>query len=492
MPDQAAASDTVLVGRYRLVGPIARGGMAEVWEGHDVVLDRPVAVKLLHAHLAADDTFLERFRREAIAAAGLSHRNVISTFDTGNDQGHAFIVMELVRGQTLAAALADGPLPPARAIGIAVEVADALEYAHRAGVVHRDIKPANILLFDDGRAKVSDFGIAKATTGKDLTQTGTMLGTTKYVSPEQVEGRPLDGRSDVYALGIVLYEMLCGRPPFRAETDMATALMHVRAQARPLSEVCSGVPPRLDQAVRTAMAKSPAQRFPSAAAMRDELRAIQLEGDATVLIPRPLAAAGPGSGPSDRTPPAGIVPAVSGRHRSWAGPVGLVAVVALAVGILVFALLASNRSRDHTGAAAQANVPISRVTPFDPFGDGVEHNADVGNLLDGNPQTTWRTETYSDPLPRIKKGLGLIIQTSGSARELVVSSASTGWSAQVFVADKPAPTFEAWGNPVVSRSALHGDVTFGLNGHPGHAILLWITELGSDNVLALRELRLTG
>ena len=238
MPDRASASETVLAGRYRLVRPIARGGMAEVWEGHDVVLDRPVAVKLLHAHLASDETFLERFRREAVAAAGLAHRNVISTFDTGNDQGHAFIVMELVVGQTLAAALTAGPLPPALAIRIAAEVADALEYAHRAGMVHRDVKPANILLFDDGRVKVSDFGIAKAMAGGDLTQTGTMLGTTKYVSPEQVEGKALDGRSDVYSLGVVLYEMLCGEPPFKAETDMATALMHVRAEPRPLGEVC--------------------------------------------------------------------------------------------------------------------------------------------------------------------------------------------------------------------------------------------------------------
>jgi serine/threonine-protein kinase len=492
VPDRASASETVLAGRYRLVRPIARGGMAEVWEGHDVVLDRPVAVKLLHAHLASDETFLERFRREAVAAAGLAHRNVISTFDTGNDQGHAFIVMELVVGQTLAAALAAGPLPPAHAIRIAAEVADALEYAHRAGMVHRDVKPANILLFDDGRVKVSDFGIAKAMAGGDLTQTGTMLGTTKYVSPEQVEGKVLDGRSDVYSLGVVLYEMLCGKPPFEADTDMATALMHVRSEPKPLGQVCD-VPAQLADLVRTAMAKSPAQRFPSAAAMREALLRIDpSHTDATAFIPRPAARTVGGDTAIDRTPPAGIVPKVSVRHRSLAIPLAVVAVVAVAVGVLVFALSSPQKSGQGNGAAAQTSIPITRVSAFDPFGDGEEHNADVGNLTDGRPETTWRTETYADALQKIKKGVGLIIESGGVARHLVVSPANSGWSAQVYVADRPASTLDGWGAPVTSRSGIRGEVSFDLGRRSGHAVLLWFTDLGDGNVVALRELRLTG
>ena len=468
--------------------------MAEVWEGHDVVLDRPVAVKLLHAHLASDDTFLERFRREAVAAAGLAHRNVISTFDTGNDQGHAFIVMELVVGQTLAAALTAGPLPPALAIRIAAEVADALEYAHRAGMVHRDVKPANILLFDDGRVKVSDFGIAKAMAGGDLTQTGTMLGTTKYVSPEQVEGKVLDGRADVYSLGVVLYEMLCGEPPFKAETDMATALMHVRAEPQPLGEVCD-IPAPLDNLVRTAMAKSPAQRFPSAAAMRDALLKIDpSDTDATAFIPRPIARAAGGDTSRDRTPPAGIVPKVSVRRRSLAIPLAVATVVALAVGVLVFALSSPDKSGNGSGAAAQASVAITRVTAFDPPpGDGEEHNGDVGNLTDGRPDTTWRTQTYFDAdLQKIKQGVGLIVESSSAARHLVVSPGNAGWSAQVYVADRPASTLNGWGTPVASRSAIRGDVSFDLGRRSGHAVLLWITKLGDGNVVGIRELRLTG
>jgi len=492
VPDRAAASETVLAGRYRLVRPIARGGMAEVWEGHDIVLDRPVAVKLLHAHLASDETFLERFRREAIAAAGLAHRNVISTFDTGNDQGHPFIVMELVVGQTLAAALTAGPLPPALAMRIAAEVADALEYAHRAGMVHRDIKPANILLFDDGRVKVSDFGIAKAMAGGDLTQTGTMLGTTKYVSPEQVEGKVLDGRSDVYSLGVVLYEMLCGEPPFKAETDMATALMHVRAEPKPLGGLCE-IPAPLENVVSIAMAKSPEQRFPSAAAMREALLKIDpSDTDATAFIPRPTARTGGGTA-LDRTPPAGIVPKVSVRRRSLAIPLAVVAVVAVAVGVLVFALSSPDKSGQGTGAATQAAIAIRRVTAFDPPpGDGEEHNADVGNLIDGRPDTTWRTQTYFDALQKVKKGVGLIIESGGTPRRLVVSPANAGWSAQVYVADRPASTLDGWGAPVASRSAIHGDVSFDLGRRPGHAVLLWITDLGEGNVVAIRDLRLTG
>src|SRR5438105_12794168 len=196
--------------------------MAEVWEGRDEILDRPVAVKVLHPRLAGNAEFQERFRLEAVSAARLSHPNVVSTYDAGIDNDVAYIVMELVPGRTVRELLRDeGPLSPAQAIAIAGAVADALDYAHRAGIVHRDVKPANILVTEDGRVKVADFGIAKAASDADLTQAGTMLGTAKYLPPEQVEGRTQDRRSDVYGLGVVLYEMLCGRPPFTGDSHMA-------------------------------------------------------------------------------------------------------------------------------------------------------------------------------------------------------------------------------------------------------------------------------
>ena len=228
----------VLGGRYRLVDPIARGGMAEVWEGYDEVLSRPVAVKLLQAHLAEDGVFLERFRREAVTAARLAHPGMVSTFDTGVDHGSAFIVMELVRGRTLRQLLIDqGRLEPWLAVAIARQIADAMIYAHQAGLVHRDIKPANVLLTDDEwgglRVKVTDFGIAKAgaALGGDLTRTGTVLGTPKYLSPEQIRGDEPDARADLYALGVVLFEMLVGSPPFVGPTDMSTAMAHLNDPA---------------------------------------------------------------------------------------------------------------------------------------------------------------------------------------------------------------------------------------------------------------------
>ena len=187
------------------------------------------------------------------------------------------------------------------------------------------------------------------------------------------------------------------------------------------------------------------------------------------------------------------MPKVSVRRRSLAIPLVVVAVVAVAVGILVFALSSPEKSGQGTGAATQSSIPIGRVTTFDPPpGDGEEHNADVGNLIDGRPDTTWRTQTYFDALQKTKKGVGLIIESSAAARRLVVSPGNSGWSAQVYVADRPAGTLDGWGAPVASRSAIRGDVSFDLGRRSGHALLLWITDLGEGSVVAIRDVRLTG
>jgi len=204
--------------------------MAAVWEAEDKVLTRRVAIKVLHPHLAGDDAFRTRFRREAVSAAKLAHPHIVTTYDTGRDAEVAYIVMELVEGTTLARLLkAQGPLPVAKGVDVAVQVADALSCAHAHGVVHRDVKPANILLREDGHVKVADFGIAKAGAGNDLTRTGVVMGTAKYLSPEQVSGSPADAGSDIYALGIVLYEMLCGAPPFVGDTELSTAVARLTA-----------------------------------------------------------------------------------------------------------------------------------------------------------------------------------------------------------------------------------------------------------------------
>ncbi len=267
--------------------------MAEVWEGHDEVLSRPVAIKVLRAHLAEDGVFLERFRREAVTAARLAHPGVVSTFDTGVDHGTAYIVMELVRGCTLRELLTEhGPLEPWLAVAITRQIADALAYAHQLGLVHRDIKPANVLLTDDEwgglRAKVTDFGIAKASSGLggDLTRTGIVLGTPKYLSPEQIRGKEPDARADLYSLGVVLFEMLTGSPPFVGPTDMATALAHLNDRVPRLSNRNRSVPPALERLDNDLLAKDPQHRVPSAAVLRQRL-------DACNVSP-PLQAAGNG------------------------------------------------------------------------------------------------------------------------------------------------------------------------------------------------------
>ena len=305
-----------LAGRYRLVAPIARGGMAEVWEGYDEVLSRPVAVKVLQAHLAADGVFLERFRREAITAARLAHPGITATFDTGLDQGTAFIVMELVRGRNLRQVLDDrGRLEPWQAVTIARQVADALAYAHQAGLVHRDIKPANVLIVEEEwgglRVKVTDFGIAKAGlgSGADLTRTGMVLGTPKYLSPEQIRGGDPDARADLYSLGVVLYEMLVGGPPFVGETDMATALAHLSDKApRPSSSV-RHIPGSLDRIVGDLLAKAPERRIPSAAELRARLDGLG-----------PMGPADPGRSGGGRPDGGRGEAGRRGRRRSDGGP----------------------------------------------------------------------------------------------------------------------------------------------------------------------------
>jgi beta-lactam-binding protein with PASTA domain/predicted Ser/Thr protein kinase len=257
MPDQK-----VLAGRYELDGVLGHGGMAEVFLGTDRVLGRRIAIKVLSDRFARDGSFVARFRREAQSAAALNHPNVVSVFDTGSDDGTHFIVMEYVRGKTLSEVIrADAPLMPERAAEIAQGVAQALAFAHRGGIIHRDVKPGNIMLTPTGDVKVMDFGIARATASESLTQTATVLGTATYFSPEQAQGEPVDARSDIYSLGIVLYEMLTSQPPFAGDSAVTIAYKHVREDPVPPRQLNSDVPAGLDAIVMKCLAKNPANRY---------------------------------------------------------------------------------------------------------------------------------------------------------------------------------------------------------------------------------------
>jgi serine/threonine-protein kinase len=267
---------TIINDRYQLGDRIDRGGMAEVWKARDLLLDREIAIKVLFPENAADPAFVERFRREAQSAAGLNHPNIVGVYDWGQHGSTYFMAMEFVPGNTLAQIIRRyGSLRADVAARIGAQVADALAFAHRNGVVHRDVKPANILITDAGVAKVADFGIARAIdTGHDegLTQEGSVMGTATYFSPEQARGETADPRSDMYSLGIVLYEMVAGRPPFVAETALATAYKQVHDNAVPLPQVAPDVPNRFAAIVAKCLAKEPQVRYATADRMRDDLR----------------------------------------------------------------------------------------------------------------------------------------------------------------------------------------------------------------------------
>lgn len=269
----ANAQGRIFGERYEIRRRIARGGMADVYLAQDQLLDRPVALKVLFAELSVDPSFVERFRREAQNAAKLSHPNIVSVYDWGEDDNTYYIVMEYIGGQSLSALLREeGSLPAGRAAQIGAEVASALSFAHRNGVVHRDVKPGNVLIDERGVVKVTDFGIARArNTTENLTQTGAVMGTATYFSPEQAQGLPVDQRSDVYSLGVVLYEMIAGKAPFSGDNPVTIALQHVREVPVPLRTLKPNTAPAFAAIADQAMAKAPAARYATAEDLRNDL-----------------------------------------------------------------------------------------------------------------------------------------------------------------------------------------------------------------------------
>ncbi len=486
----------MLGGRYRLDRLIANGGMAQVWEATDEVLARRVAVKMLYPHLAADESFVARFRREAVAAARLSHPSIVSIYDTCADQDCQAIVMELVEGSTLRELLDERKwLEPGQAVAIIADVADALETAHQGGVVHRDVKPANILLSPDGRVLVADFGIAKA--GGDLTTTNTTLGTAKYLAPEQVEGKAVDARTDVYALGIVLYETLCGRAPFTGDTEAATALARLHQEPMKPRNVRAGVPKALEDVVLHAMARDPDQRYPSAAAFRAALLAA---GRGAPAPPLSIASSPPGAADAtvathqprqvDHTPPGGP-PTFVRTERGWLVPTIVIVAVALVL-IIAGVVVAGGGGVPHIpglgggtdNPSASNAVTLVDAVAFDPPpGDGSENDGDAPKIKDGDPNSVWQTQGYNDSAIKIKPGVGVYVTLAQAAtlKTLKVTSPTSGWSAQIYVADAPGSDLAAWGTPVDQKDGIDaGTVTFDLGDHKGAAVLIWITNVGTS------------
>lgn len=463
--------------------------MGTVWRGEDPLLARSVAVKTLDPRLAEDDDLRARFRREAVAAAAVAHPNIVATYDTGEDDGVAYIVMELVEGATLRQAIdLHGALPPARAADIAAQVADALAAAHARGLVHRDVKPSNVLVQLDGRVKVTDFGIAKAAdqSTDDLTRTGSVMGTARYLAPEQLEGRPVDERADVYSLGLVLFEMLAGETPFGAETDIATAVARLTSQPPRLGDLRPNITPGLAHVADRALARDPEERWPNAAAMRDALAPFRVAvpergADATMPVARPR--------PQPSAPAAAAVTAhpiiindgvgVGARILAW--------VVALALGIgggyagFVLATDSKTAAKSPAPAAGPSVLKIATVTTFDPEGDnGSEHPDEAALATDGDRATFWTTESYRQANVGGKAGVGLILELSGPSRVTSVDLASpdSGLDAQIFVSGTTAPTIAGWGEPRATGTGLGTSAELRLPARPpGQFVLVWLTKL---------------
>lgn len=457
-----------LAGRYRLESEIAEGGMATVWLAADETLARPVAAKILHEHLSADPVFRKRFRIEALSAARLSHPNIVSVFDTGVHEGRPFIVMEYLAGGTMKDLLGQGPLEVRRTCAIGAEVCQALSYAHGAGVIHRDIKPANILFSESGLVKVGDFGIAKAAFfPTDLTDTGAVLGTVRYLAPEQVQGMEPDGRADIYALAVVLYEALTGLPPFTGDNDLAAATARVGRAPRPPIELQPSIPPSLDAALMKAMSPQRDSRFPDAASFAAALTSVggspSPATDHTRQVRRNV-----------RQEPEGRS-FVSTEFR-WLLPILLI--ILLAVGIVV----AFPAVRDRLGGVvanrshpAEGPVRIVGGASYDPPpGDGEENDSEVRLAFDGDAGTAWATSGYrTADLGGLKEGVGIYVDVGSERRlrSITVVSSLGGWEGSIRYSDNG----RSWSAPGPSQRF---GQTQTMRVHGTHRYwMVWITSL---------------
>jgi eukaryotic-like serine/threonine-protein kinase len=474
---------TVLSGRYKLEAKLGSGGMSTVYLARDTTLDRPVAVKVMHREMSEQADQLERFRQEARAVAKLSHPNVVAVIDAGEDGGHPYIVFEYVEGETLKQRINRiGALDAQEALAYAIEVARGLTVAHARNMVHRDIKPQNVLIDSEGRAKLTDFGISRQLEQDGMTATGRVLGTTDYVAPEQAMGHPVDQRSDVYSLGVVLYEMLVGQVPFSADSQVGVAMKHVNEELPDVQQRRPELSAAAALVVERATAKDPARRYREVGEMIDDLStALEVEA----------ARAGTASGEATS-----VLEAVPPAERKLSSGDGSSRRLALVLLLLAFAgaiaavvLISSGNGPGGGGGALEDKgtpVAISSASDYDPQGDDEEDPATVSLAVDGNPTgTAWSSEHYdTDTFAGTKTGpdpgVGLYVTTKSTARpsEMIVRTPTPGWDAQIFATPSgPPEELSEWGEPVgeVTDATDLEEVELHL-GSPAKYFLIWFNK----------------
>jgi hypothetical protein len=433
-------------GRYEIVELIGTGGMSSVYRARDTVLERDVALKVLHEHFSTDREYVERFRREARAVAGLNHPNIVTVIDRGEFEGRQFIVFENVPGENLKDIVErEGALPVEQALALTHQVARGLAFAHEHGVVHRDVKPQNVLLDESGAAKVTDFGIARSRDpGDALTETGTLLGTSDYIAPEQARGLRADERSDQYSLAVLLYELLTGEVPYPADTFMATAMRHLNDPVPSVRERRPDVPPRVDAIIARAMAKRPQERFPSTAAMMGAIEAALAGEEAASGLPDGATSVLPRAEPGPAAVSRPRRPRPRARRRRVI-PL-LLAIVVLALGALVLAFLVAGTDGGGKGSGELGKVKLTAVSDYDPEGDGAEHPTDVPKATDGNQSTFWTTETYRS---FSKSGVGIVLDAGKKVTidKLEIVSDEPGFTAQIRASNSPGGPFVDYSPP---------------------------------------------
>ncbi|MGZ6642270.1 MAG: protein kinase domain-containing protein [Solirubrobacteraceae bacterium] len=491
---------TLLSGRYRLDAQVGAGGMSTVYRAFDTVLERQVAIKLMHREIASDSDQLERFRREARAVAQLNHPHVVGVIDAGEDENMPYIVFEYIEGVTLKEHIRRaGRVPIGESVAYAIEIARALGAAHERRIVHRDVKPQNVLIDEEGAARVTDFGIARTLTEEGLTADGRVLGTTDYVSPEQALGQAVGPPSDLYSLGVVLFEMLTGDVPFHGENQVAVAMKHVRDEVPDVQLRRPEVSSALAAVVDKATAKDVDGRYADSRALIDDLedvlaietaRSGQATGEATAVI---------------RTLPRSARRRLPVRMRHGARWIaGLLLLAALAAAGIVYGLA----DRTERGAQGTHNVKAppktvalslaqSNAKDYDPAGGDGEHPDEAKFVVDGINSTTWSTEGYQGGTLNGKPGVGIYVIASPAvaARVIDVSTPTPGWAGGIYVAKGGAGVPKGIGGWTrladIPSAKGHNRLNLDTAGNRYRYYLVWITKLppNADRV-KISEVRL--